>query len=227
MNQMWPLLVAGILLLTCSVAVHAGDQSAQKTESSLEPEFRQLRAKLSAMPEFSGTDANAKFRLAQELAHRGDVQGAVESYRAAIHLKPDWADPFRGLGQILLDHHDYAEAVEALQSSIRLGRDDHQGFYWLGRAYMGKGELAAAVIALERSIQLQEDDAEALADIGLVKMAKGDVTGAEAALTRSIELKPDYADAHRLREVLTRNHHEQAGVMKEAHAILQGLFRRE
>jgi len=227
MNRLWPILIMSVLLSTLCVVARASNPPAQPSESSLEPEFRQLRAKLSALPEFSGTDANSKFLLAQELARRGDMQGAMESYRAAIHLKVDWADPYRGLGQVLLDHHDYADAVDALQSSIRLGRDDHQAFYWLGRAYMGKGELAAAAVALERSIQLKEDDAEAFADLGLVKMAKGDIAGAEAALTRSIKLKPDYAEAHRLREVLTKNQRDQPRVMKEAQAILQGLFARE
>jgi tetratricopeptide (TPR) repeat protein len=215
------------VFMTFCCVVQAGNLSPQQSESSLEPEFQQLRAKLRALPEFSGTDANSQFLLAQELAHRGDVQGAVETYRAAIHLKPAWPDPYRGLGQVLLDHHDYADAADALQSSIRLGRDDHLVFYWLGRAHMGTGALAAAAVALEQATKLYEDDAEAFADLGLVKMAQGDVAEAGKALAQSIKLKPDYADAHRLREVLTKNEREPQRVMQEARAILQGLFARE
>lgn len=220
------LLLNLVFMPACAVA-QAGDLPPQQSESSLEPEFQQLRAKLRAMPEFSGTDANSVFRLAQELAHRGDVQGAVETYRAAIHLKPDWPDPYRGLGQVLLDHHDYAEAADALQSSIRLGRSDHQAFYWLGRAHMGTGALAAAAVALQQAIRLKPEDAEALADLGLVKMAEGNLAEAEQALTQSMKLKPDYAEAHRLLEVLTKNQRELPDVMTEARAILQGLFARE
>lgn len=220
------LLLTAVFMACCCVA-QAGDLSPPQSEASLEPEFQQLRAKLMAMPEFSGADANSQFLLAQELAHRGDMQGAAETYRAAIHLKPDWPDPYRGLGQVLLDHHDYADAADALQSSIRLGRDDHQVFYWLGRAHMGTGALAAAAVALEQATKLNEDDAEAFADIGLVKMAQGDVAEAEKALAKSIKLKPDYAEAHRFREVLTKNQHEQQRVMQEALVILQGLFARE
>ena len=150
-----------------------------------------MRERLGALPEFQGSDAPTKFRLAEELAQRGDIQGAIHAYREAIHLKPDWADPYRGLGQVLLDHHDYAEAAEALQSSIRLGRDDHQAFYWLGRACMGKGELSAADAALVRATQLNPDDAESFADLGLVRMAQGDIAGADQAVTRAISLKPD------------------------------------
>lgn len=203
-----------------------GADSGKSNESSLEPEFIQLRARLSTLPEFSGPDAVSKFKLGEELAHRGDVQGAVHSYRAAIQLRPDWADPYRGLGQVLLDHHDYPEAVEALQASIRLGLDDYQAFYWLGRAFMGKGDLPAAVLALERSVELKSDDAEAFADLALVRMAEGDISGAQQAIAQSIKLKPDYAEAHRLQEILARHGKDVAVVTEAARAILHDLFER-
>src|SRR5512146_777590 len=201
-------------------------EPAAETESSLEPEFRQLRAKLGALPEFSGTDALSKFRLAEELAHRGDVLGAIETYRAAIHVKSDWPDPYRGLGQVLLDHHDYAEAIHALQTSIRLGGDDHQAFYWLGRASMGKGDLSAAELALVRASELKPDDAETVADLGLVRMAEGDVTGAEQALTQAIRLKPDYAEAHQLRDQLMKVKSDPELTRQAALKILKNLFGR-
>ncbi|MDH4185847.1 MAG: tetratricopeptide repeat protein [Nitrospira sp.] len=216
-----------LALIMIGCVAHAGSEAFQRAESSLEPEFQQLRATLRALPEFSGMDAGAEFRLARELAHRGDVQGAVATFRGAIQLKPDWPDPYRGLGQVLLDHHDYADAAAALQSSIRLGLGDHQAFYWLGRAQMGAGALEAAAVALDQAIYLKPDDAEAYADLGLIKMAEGDLDGAEKALAQSITLKPDYTDAHRLREVLFRSPREQERVMREARAILRDLFVRE
>ena len=221
------ILFAAVVGLVPAASFSEEPEPALPTESSLEPEFTQLRAKLSALPEFSGPDANSKFKLAEELARRGDVQGAIENYRAAIHLKADWADPWRGLGQVLLGHHDYAEAVQALQASIRLGRDDHQAFYWLGRAFMGKGDLPAASLALIRATELKPDDAEAYADLALVRMAEGDIEKARMAVTESINLKPDYAEAHRLREVLDKNGKDSAAVTQVARAILKDLFERE
>lgn len=201
-------------------------QPSSAARSSLEPEFAQLRAKLGSLPEYSGTDAASKFKLAEELARRGDMHGAIENYRASIHLEPDWADPYRGLGQVLLDQHDYADAVQSLQASIRLGRDDHQVFYWLGRAFMGNGDLPAAALALVRATELQSDDAESFADLGLVRMAQGDLGGATQALTRSIQLKPEYAEAHRLQEILAKHGKDQDAVTKAAQSILHDLFAR-
>jgi cytochrome c-type biogenesis protein CcmH/NrfG len=221
----WPILMTGVVLLVAGSVTHAA-QGGAEPEPSLEPEFRQLRERLGGAPEFQGSDAATKFRLAEELAHRGDIHGAIKTYREAIQLKPDWADPYRGLGQVLLDHHDYAEATEALESSIRLGRDDHQTFYWLGRARMGNGDLPAADAALVRATQLKPDDADAFADLGLVRMAQGDVAGADHAITRSIQLKPDLAEAHRLRELLAKGRDPDAP-MKGARSILHDLFARE
>lgn len=226
--QFWRVVIlTGAVLLTSGSVTSAAPDSGRQSESSLEPEFRQLRERLSSLPEFKGLDAVSKFRLAEELLHRGDVYGAIENYRAASELKPDWAEPYRGLGQVFLDHHDYVEAVQALQTSIRLGHGDHQAFYWLGRAFMGKGEFPASAVALERAVDLKPDDAEALADLGLVRMAQGDVIGAEQALTRSIQLKPDYAEAHQLRETLGKARHDSDAAAKAARTILQNLFARE
>lgn len=225
MYPVWPILMTGVVLLVAGSVTHAA-QGAAEPEPTLEPEFRQLRERLSGAPEFQGSDAATRFRLAEELAHRGDIHGAIKTYREAIELKPDWADPYRGLGQVLLDHHDYAEATEALESSIRRGRDDHQTYYWLGRARMGKGDLPAADAALVRATQLKPDDADAFADLGLVRMAQGDVAGADQAITRSIQLKPDLAEAHRLRELLAKGRDPDAP-MKGARSILHDLFARE
>ena len=224
-----PIIAIVVLVAWVAVSVQAyppASDAPSATESSLEPEFVQLRAKLGSLPEYSGPDAESKFKLAEELARRGDMRGAIESYRASIHLKPEWPDPYRGLGQVLLDHHDYAYAAQALQASIRLGRDDHQVFYWLGRALMGKGDLQAAALALERATELKEDDAEAFADLGLVRMAEGDIARATRAVTESITLKPEYAEAHRLQEILAKHRKDLAAVKETATAILQDLFAR-
>jgi tetratricopeptide (TPR) repeat protein len=197
------------------------------SEASLEPEFIQLRSRLSALPEFSGADAESKHRLAEELARRGDVQGAVDSYRGTIAMRPDWADPYCGLGQVLLDHHDYGEAVQALETGIRLGRADQQSYYWLGRAFMGKGELPEAAAALQQAVRLGADDAEAMADLGLVYMAQGDVSGAADAFARSIKLKPDYTDAHRLRDQLLEAKGDRSATKEAGLRILRALFERE
>src|SRR5262245_7519600 len=198
-----------------------------QTEESLEAEFKQQRDRLSTLPEFSGSDADSRFRLAEELGHRGDMRGAIDNYREVIRLKPNWAEPYRGLGQVLLDYHDYEGSVSALRECIELGSDDHLAYYWLGRGLMGTGELSEAELAFKQASERKPDDAETFADLGLVLMAQGNGTGAEEALTRAIELKPDNADSHRLRDQLRKVRGDREQTRQVGLQNLHDLFGRE
>ena len=65
------------------------------TEADLEAEFRRARELLRSSPAFIGTGAQTRYRLAEELSRRGDMNGAAEEYRAAIGLDPDRQRPAR------------------------------------------------------------------------------------------------------------------------------------
>lgn len=197
------------------------------TEADLEAEFRRTRALLRASPAFSGTDAQTRYRLAEELARRGDMNGAAEEYRAAIGLDPEFGEAYRGLGQVLLDYHDYVGAAEALEAAVRLHRDDGEVYYWLGRACMGVGRWPDAVRAMETAVQLRPDDAEAYADLGLLRMVQGDADKARTALDLAIRLKPDGAEAHRLRELLSQHREDRQQLIAAARKVLKDLFERE
>lgn len=161
------------------------------------------------------------------MAHRGDVNGAKEEYRAAIRLQPDLAWAYRGLGQVLLDHHEYAEAADALQNGVRLGLEDGILMYWLGRAQMGVGRLDLAETALLRATQLNPDDPEAYADLGLVRMALGRGEAAERSIERALLLRPDGADVHRLMEMLLAHRDDPTALQQSAKNMLHGIFERE
>lgn len=191
---------------------------------SLEPEFRRLRDALKASPEFQRQDHEAHFRLAETLAHHGDMSGAIEEYRAAIRLRPDAVGAWRGLGSILLDQRDYAGAVDALETAASLKEDDGDVWYWYGRASMGMQNWPRAAAALKRAIALRPDDAEAYADLGLVLMLARDPAGAEEALRSSLRIKPDNADAHHLLELLAGGSSSGADAARE---VWRRVFARE
>lgn len=221
----WAVLFTGIpsaSVLMATAAVVEGP-----TEADLEAEFRRARELLRASPAFIGTDAQTRYRLAEELSRRGDMNGAAEEYRAAIGLDPKFGEAYRGLGQVLLDYHDYAGAAEALEAAVRLHRDDGESYYWLGRALMGIGRWPDAARAMEAAVRLRPDDAEAYTDLGLLHMVQGNAIEAKAALDRAIRSKPDDAGAHRLRELLLRHQEDRQQLMSAARRVLKDLFERE
>ncbi len=194
---------------------------------SLEPEFQRLRETLRADPQFQGSGHMRHFRLAEALAHHGDMSGAIEEYRAAIRLQPDFAEALRGLGSILLDQRDYAGAADALEAASRLREGDGDVWYWYGRASMGQEDWNQAATALRRVIELRQDDAEAYADLGLVRMLQHDMSGAEEALRSSLRIKPDNADAHHLLEMLTARSSGSVDAVPAAREVWRRIFARE
>ena len=217
-------LFAGALsaaVLTVAPAVVEGP-----TEDDLEAEFRRSRESLRASPAFSGTDAQTRYRLAEELSRRGDMNGAAEEYRAVIGLDPEFGDAYRGLGQVLLDYHDYSGAAEVLEVVVCLHGEDGEAYYWLGRALMGVGRWPDAARAMEAAIRLRPEDGDAYTDLGLLFMVLGDADGARTALDGAIQLKPDDAEAHRLRELLSRNQGDRRQLVLAARRVLKDLFER-
>jgi cytochrome c-type biogenesis protein CcmH/NrfG len=99
---------------TSEAGVVEGISQEGPTEAGLEEEFRRSRDALRASPEFKGNDAEAHYRLGEVLGHRGDLTGAAEEYRAAIRLKPEFAEAYRGpMG-----------AAEALRLAVELKPDN-------------------------------------------------------------------------------------------------------
>jgi tetratricopeptide (TPR) repeat protein len=71
-----------------------------------------------------GPNAQISFDLAHLLAQRGEIDRAVERYRAAIELQPDFADAWNNLGLLLADLRDYDSAVAALRRAAALSPAD-------------------------------------------------------------------------------------------------------
>lgn len=197
------------------------------TEADLEQEFRQARNKLRLSTDFSGTDAETHLRLAEALHHKGDLTGAIEEYQAAIKLKPELTEAYRGIGVVCIDRHDWMGAVDALTITTQRRPDDAEAFYWLGRALMARGDWKGASEALATAARLKPDDAEAYADLGLMHMVQGNPTAAVEALRQAVTLKPDNADAHGLLETVLMHQQDPEQVTRAARQTLDMMFARE
>lgn len=116
-----------------------------------------------------------------------NTREAVERFREAVRLDPEFALAWSGLADALtlLTYFREAPVEEA---------------------------LAEARQAAERALELDPDLGEAHASVGLVAMTEWRWAEAEAAFRRAIDLAPSYADAHhRYGNLLTyRGRHEES-----------------
>ena len=141
------------------------------------------------------TDALLQFRLAQSQEDAGQVTAAIESLRAAVRLRADFAEAHAYLGLLLADTSDIAGAIESLRRAVSLKPDYVRAWNNLGSALRKAGELDEAIDAIRRALALQPDYAMGHATLGLLQRDVGDETSAEASLRAALRLRPDLRGA--------------------------------
>ena len=90
----------------------------------------------------------------------GQFNGALEHFRRAAQLKPDWPDPLNGIAQILVIHpdgrvRDASEAANLAERAATLTEyKDASVLDTLAAAYAGMGQFDRAVTTAQAAIEL-------------------------------------------------------------------------
>jgi Flp pilus assembly protein TadD len=125
----------------------------------------------------------------------GKHEQAVQAYREAIRLKPDFAEAWINLGVAYADLGQYQQAVQAYREAIRLKADFAPAWYNLGNSYGKLGRPQEVAQASREAIRLKPDYAEAWTNLGVIYGKLGRYQEAAQTFREAIRLKPDYAKA--------------------------------
>jgi len=134
--------------------------------------------------------------LGLALSGQGKPLEAIEHYRAAVRIKPNFALAHRNLGAIHADAGRHAEAIAEFSTALESERDDPQSLNGLGLALVNTGRPVEAVAKLRRAIELDPGYAEAHNNLGIALGTNGDVANAIKEFQRALEIKKDFANAH-------------------------------
>ena len=95
--------------------------------------------------------AQVHFDLGFALYKRGDVAGAIVSYRAAAHEDQTLAGVYSNLGCALRRSGRIPDAIAAFRTAIRTDASNSgvMAYYNLGKIYEKQGEIASAIDAYE------------------------------------------------------------------------------
>lgn len=121
---------------------------------------------------------------------------AIESYRQALRIKPDYAEAHNNIGAALKAKGELTAAIESYERAIRIRPDYATAHNNLGAALKDRGDVTGAIASYGRAVELRPDYAEAHSNLGNALLGAGDVAAAVASHERAIALRPDYAAAH-------------------------------
>ncbi len=125
-----------------------------------------------------------------------DLQGAEQSFKQFLKLKPDDAQGQVHLGYVLLKQKKQAEAQTWLLKSVRNGVGTPEAFYYLGLIAQAQNEDAQAIQLFQKSVQLAPSFASAHVALGSTYLKLKDYPRAQQALETGVKLSPDDSKAH-------------------------------
>ena len=126
----------------------------------------------------------------------GRHQEAMESYKQAIRIKPDYADAHFNLGNAYGKHGRYQDAIESYKQAIRIKPDFAMAHFNLGNAYDKLGHHQEAMESYKQAIRIKPDYADAHYNLGVTCYKLGRYQDAVESYRQATRIKPDYADAH-------------------------------
>jgi tetratricopeptide (TPR) repeat protein len=134
--------------------------------------------------------------LGNAYRNRGLHDRAIEHYRIALSLNPDFEEAQYNIGNTYNDQGLVEKAMEHYRKVLSLDPDHAEAHYNLGLVYFNKGMLGEALEHNLRALNLKPDYAEAHVNIGCVYGSKGLLDKAVEHLETALSLNPDYSEAH-------------------------------
>ena len=133
---------------------------------------------------------------ADKLADDKKYPEAIEAYKLAIRLDPNYAPAFGGLGDAYLNSGNSQQAETAYKEQVRLAPNDAQAQFDLGYFYNAMGRHGEAFGPLVKATSLDPNFAEAFYGIGYAYLRGADFEKSITFFRSAVRIKPDYGEAY-------------------------------
>ncbi|MBN3752028.1 tetratricopeptide repeat protein [Paraburkholderia sp. Tr-20389] len=130
------------------------------------------------------------------LSERGQVAQAIERYRRAIALRPDYPEAHNNLGNALKDTGELEAAAASYRKAIGLRPDFPQAYVNLSAVQRRQKAYLLAIGTAQRAVQLAPGLAEAHNNLGNAYHGLDDLAAAAASYRRALELDPVDSNTH-------------------------------
>src|SRR6266536_3792650 len=169
-----------LLLIVCSFLCLSGTSSAQRRDRATKPVSK----------------AAGLVDEADKLAGDKKYPDAIETYKIAIRLDPNYAPAFGGLGDAYFNSGNSEQALAAYKEQVRLAPNDADAQYDLGYFFNAMGRHGEAFAPLVKATALDPNFAEAFYGIGYAYLRGTEFEKSIGYLRSAIRLKPDYGEAY-------------------------------
>jgi tetratricopeptide (TPR) repeat protein len=134
--------------------------------------------------------------LGNAYRNQGRMDEAIEEFRAALRLKPNFVEAHNNLGLTYVDKGLLDTAIQRFKKALYLKPDYAEAHNNLGLAYTKQGATDEAVEELILALRLKPDFVEARNNLGLAYFAQGRTEGAIREFRLALSLSPESVSIH-------------------------------
>lgn len=127
-----------------------------------------------------------------------DQAGALQAYRMAVQLKPDFVLGHASVMTILLAQADPTEAAKELEQMKKVAPNNPQTRYFEAQVAFAKKDYKRARELAQQLLKVAPDNPRALQLAGTVEFQMNSPVQAESYLSKAVQAAPDLAVARRL-----------------------------
>jgi Flp pilus assembly protein TadD len=129
--------------------------------------------------------------LGNELADQGKVAEAIEHYRQALQLRPDYPEAHYNWGLALARQSELAEAIEHYRQALQLRPDYAEAHNNWGAALLQQGKLAEAIEHFQQALRIKPDFALAHGNWGMALIRQDEQAEMIGRLLPVLRIKPE------------------------------------
>jgi tetratricopeptide (TPR) repeat protein len=134
--------------------------------------------------------------LGYYLSKEGKVQEAMDNYRKALEINPQYEDGYNNMGYALAELKRYPEAIAHYRAALKIKPNHTEVHNNLGNALADTGHPDEAVAEYRIVLQQNPEHADAHNNLGIALAMKGQFDEAIQHFAAAIKYKKDYASAH-------------------------------
>jgi predicted O-linked N-acetylglucosamine transferase (SPINDLY family) len=141
-------------------------------------------------------DAKTYFQNGNNFLMQGNFQDAIENYRLAVLIKPDFADAYCNLGVALKENNELDAAIESYRHALAITPKDAEILSNLGEVFGMQSNFDAAIACYQQALSLNPNTAIVHNNLGVALKAQGELNRAIQSYQCALSIDSNYADPY-------------------------------
>jgi Flp pilus assembly protein TadD len=121
---------------------------------------------------------------------------AIESYKKAIKIKPNYADVYNNMAAALKENGDLEAAIDNCKEALKIKPYYAEAYINMGNALQVKGDLEAAIDNYNKALKIKPGHAEAYYNMGIALKDNGDLEAAIDSYKQTLKIQPNHAEVN-------------------------------